>query len=159
MVLLLTTVEARIEATVVHKDRNERGWVLSRLPAEGSEMITQRVACHVYEPDGTLLTAGSCYPGDAVDNEPVLILTPTLRGRVVHRCLLGTVRTVWVHLADGTLLPARVKRVYFDENQGRICVLAIGHAPRTEQPQSGLLTDGRGAAPVESAEQSREVLT
>lgn len=114
-------------------------------------MPLQSIACHLYEPDGASLSTATCLfddtpaPLDAPPQSlpPVTVLTALDRpGRVVERCLLGPVGTVWLHLRDetGTLLPAEVEQVFFDPAAGRCCAVRLTHAPLPETsavPETG----------------------
>jgi hypothetical protein len=87
-------------------------------------MIADAVACYLYEPDGTLVVSGLFSAPSGRAGEALLTMLDR-PGRLVQRCLLGPVRSVWLHLADGTLLGAHVERVFFDPTAGRSAHLRL----------------------------------
>lgn len=85
-------------------------------------------ACWLSEPDGTLLSRGTAYLHATPQGEEVLVTDVDQPGRLVHRCLIGPVQSVWLSFHDGRCLPAQVERVYFDPHLGRTCVLRLDAA-------------------------------
>src|SRR5215211_8763599 len=96
-------------------------------------MSPRAIACHLYEPDGAPLSAATCLLDDApapaappAAASPTVVLTALDRpGRVVERCLVGPARAVWLHLRDGTLLPGRLERVFYEPARGRSCAVRL----------------------------------
>jgi hypothetical protein len=95
-------------------------------------MILDVTACRLYEPDGTLLAAGSCQLTTGADHTDVRAVLDE-PGRVLQRCLLGPVKQVRVRLATGRQLTTQVARVYFDARQGRTCLLRVVDQPSQVQ--------------------------
>jgi hypothetical protein len=93
--------------------------------------------CWLTEPCGRLLTRGRCATHETADGIPRVEITDLEHpGQLVQRCLTGSVRTVWVHLEDGSRFLVQVEDVAYDPRTGRRCLLrhiAPGYAPGTNQ--------------------------
>jgi hypothetical protein len=97
-------------------------------------MATEHDRCFLYEPSGHLLGAGYCAGTIAEpDAGTVLMVVLDQPGRLVARSLVGPVRDIRLHHSDGTLVPARIARLYFDPRRGRICELLLD-SPLPAQP-------------------------
>ena len=100
---------------------------MSALTTSDSESFVQYALqpCWLLEPCGTPLTRGRC--STVKSGEGILHMEVTEvehPGRLVQRCLTGSVRTVWVYLEDGRQFLAQVERVAFDPKTGRRCLLS-----------------------------------
>lgn len=93
------------------------------------------LVCHLYEPNGTYLTAGICAVEEVPGAGATLVVLPERPGRVVQRCLLDQLCTLWVHLPGGALLRTSVERVFFDPIRGRTCLLRVAETVTVEQPR------------------------
>ena len=90
-------------------------------------MVLQPVTCRLYEPDGTLLTTGTCLvpTSGSVGEGEVVAGAFDQPGRVVQRCILDRVREVQLQLASGAPVPAHVERLFYDPHLGRTCTLRV----------------------------------
>jgi hypothetical protein len=93
------------------------------------------MSCALYEPDGKLLTSGTCSLDDAVEAHELRIRDLGAPGRLIQRCLTGPVHRVWLHLRDGRLASAEVARLPFDPVTGRSCVLRVAGPAVTHEPR------------------------
>ncbi len=87
-------------------------------------MAAEPRAWYLFDPEGHLLAYGRPQHDDrgAAD---ALALAVSQPGRLLQRCLLGGSRDLWLQPPSGDLLPARVERLFFDPQVGRICVLRV----------------------------------
>jgi hypothetical protein len=83
--------------------------------------------CALVEPDGTLIARGYCLAADGAEAALLTVVLPS-PGRAIQRCLLGSVRDVWLNLRDGRLLAAHLERLAFDPKVGRVCRLRLSDA-------------------------------
>jgi hypothetical protein len=86
-------------------------------------MNAHAVACHLFEPDGTPLAAGTAEV-DARAAIPTAVVTALDRpGRIVQRCLVGGLQRLRLQLDGGTPVAVLVERIVFDPRRGRVCTL------------------------------------
>ena len=97
----------------------------------------ERLRCALVEADGTLIARGYCLAAESDEASLMTVVLPS-PGRAIQRCLLGSVRDIWLNLRDGRLLPAHMERLAFDPKIGRICRLRLSDAvaERTPPPPS-----------------------
>ena len=88
-------------------------------------MVMQPVTCMLYEPDGTLLTTGTCLVPTSGSVGEVVAGAFDQPGRVVQRCILDRVREVQLQLASSPPVPAHVERLFYDPHLGRTCTLRV----------------------------------
>jgi hypothetical protein len=90
--------------------------------------------CSLYEPGGQLLATGYCALADtAVGTGTVLMVVLDRPGRLMARSLVGQVRDIRLHHADGRVVQGQIARLYFDPRRGRMCELQVSSAV-TAQP-------------------------
>lgn len=105
------------------------------------------VSCWMYEPDGTLLSAGRVQAWRPSTTCRVLVVELGWPGRIVQRCLVGDVRDVELELEWGACLPARIERVRFDPIFGRTCQLHLSSVCRASCAQDRLRNPDAAARP------------
>ena len=76
---------------------------------------------YLLDREGSLLAYGR--PRREDEATDTLELTLSRPGRLLQRCLVGGGRDVWLQSPGGELFPARVERLFFDPQAGRICLL------------------------------------
>jgi hypothetical protein len=86
------------------------------------------VSCSLYEPDGTLLTAGMARVQPAGTEIEAVIVALDRPGRLVQLCLLGSLRELRLKLGMAAPVPARVERIAFDPQLGRTCTVHMDAA-------------------------------
>ncbi len=87
--------------------------------------MARTVACDLYEPDGTPLSAGTARLRPALAAWEAVVTALDRPGQVVQRCLLGGVQELHVRLDGAAPLTARVERVSYDPTLGRTCTLRL----------------------------------
>lgn len=86
------------------------------------------VTCVLYEQDGTLLTAATCYGSTAEHPAELLVGALEQPGRVLQRCILDDVYEVCLQLAGRPPVPARVTHLFCDPDLGRTCTVQLSGA-------------------------------
>lgn len=87
--------------------------------------MLQQIPCSLFEPDGTLLAAGTATFSVQETGAETVITGLDRPGRVVQRCLVGGVSLVQVRLGGAAPVAARVERVSYDAKLGRSCTIRV----------------------------------